>query len=120
MARNFKYRCPHHTIHALVLVTVRWTYDAVMNSLDSPVWRFFEAAYGYFAPDPPPRTREPGKPMQVLCVGLPRSGTESLQQALLILGYDHTYHVRHSRPFQMQSTLIHRRGGIWLMKLRIA
>jgi hypothetical protein len=30
--------------------------------------------------------------MQVLCVGLPRTGTESLQQALLRLGYDHTYH----------------------------
>jgi hypothetical protein len=30
--------------------------------------------------------------MQVLCVGLPRTGTESLQQALLTLGYDHTYH----------------------------
>jgi hypothetical protein len=30
--------------------------------------------------------------MRVLCVGLPRTGTESLQQALLHLGYDHTYH----------------------------
>jgi len=30
--------------------------------------------------------------MAVLCVGLPRSGTESLQKALLHLGYDHTYH----------------------------
>jgi hypothetical protein len=30
--------------------------------------------------------------MQVICVGLPRTGTESLQQALLALGYDHTYH----------------------------
>lgn len=30
--------------------------------------------------------------MQVICVGLPRSGTESLQQALIKLGYDHTYH----------------------------
>jgi hypothetical protein len=98
MAWKFKYICPRHAIHALVLVTVRCTYDAVMNSLDSPVWRFLETAYGNFAPNPPPRTREPGKPMQVLCVGLPRSGTESLQQALLILGYDHTYHVRHSRP----------------------
>ncbi|KAK2603796.1 hypothetical protein QQS21_003998 [Conoideocrella luteorostrata] len=41
-------------------------------------------------PDPPPRIRT--QPMQVLCVGLPRSGTESLQQALLHLGYDHTLH----------------------------
>ncbi|OAA65324.1 hypothetical protein SPI_02111 [Niveomyces insectorum RCEF 264] len=30
--------------------------------------------------------------MEVICVGLPRSGTESLQQALLMLGYDYTYH----------------------------
>jgi hypothetical protein len=30
--------------------------------------------------------------MQVICVGLPRTGTESLQQALLTLGYKHTYH----------------------------
>ncbi|KAK3904119.1 hypothetical protein C8A05DRAFT_42776 [Staphylotrichum tortipilum] len=30
--------------------------------------------------------------VEVLCVGLPRTGTESLQQALLHLGYDHTYH----------------------------
>ena len=38
----------------------------------------------------PPRKRT--KPMEVLCVGLPRSGTESLQHALLRLGYDHTFH----------------------------
>lgn len=31
--------------------------------------------------------------MEVLCVGLPRNGTESLQQALLKLGYDYTFHV---------------------------
>ena len=30
--------------------------------------------------------------MEVLCVGFPRSGTESLQCALLKLGYSHTYH----------------------------
>lgn len=30
--------------------------------------------------------------MEVLCVGPPRSGTESLQHALLKLGYDYTYH----------------------------
>ncbi|KAI1399312.1 hypothetical protein F4819DRAFT_498124 [Hypoxylon fuscum] len=29
---------------------------------------------------------------KVLCVGLPRSGTESLQQALIKLGYDNTLH----------------------------
>lgn len=55
---------------------------------DSTLWRFIERLYRI--PEPPPRKRT--KPMQVLCVGFPRSGTESLQQALLALGYDYTYH----------------------------
>ena len=42
----------------------------------------------YALPEPPPRKRT--KPMEVICVGLPRCGTESLQHALLKLGYDHT------------------------------
>ncbi|KAI1403230.1 hypothetical protein F4819DRAFT_451895 [Hypoxylon fuscum] len=46
--------------------------------------------YVYARPEPPPRKRT--KPMEVLCVGFPRCGTESLQHALLKLGYDHTYH----------------------------
>ena len=58
--------------------------------LNSAFWRFCE--WFYAMPEPPPRERT--KPMQVLCVGFPRSGTESLQNALLMLGYDHTYHVR--------------------------
>lgn len=60
-----------------------------MPSLNSWWWRFLEN-YVYAVPEPPPRTRT--KPMEVLCVGLPRSATESLQTALLKLGYDHTYH----------------------------
>ena len=44
----------------------------------------------YHEAEPPPRVRE--KPMEVLCVGFPRSATESLQVALLKLGYDYTYH----------------------------
>lgn len=55
---------------------------------DSPWWRVVERLYAI--PEPPPRKRT--QPMQVLCVGFPRTGTESLQQALLSLGYDHTYH----------------------------
>ena len=31
-------------------------------------------------------------PLEVLAVGLSRSGTDSLRQALIQLGYDHTYH----------------------------
>ncbi|RYP70998.1 hypothetical protein DL771_005093 [Monosporascus sp. 5C6A] len=46
--------------------------------------------YVYSLPEPPPRKRT--KPMEVICVGLPRCGTESLQHALLRLGYDHTCH----------------------------
>jgi hypothetical protein len=74
-----------------------------MTSLNSAMWRFLESAYGYYAPNPPPRVREKDKPMQVLCVGLPRSGTESLQQALLLLGYDYTYHVKPSLPLSLPS-----------------
>ncbi|KAK1462035.1 hypothetical protein CMEL01_14002 [Colletotrichum melonis] len=60
-----------------------------MSSLDHWWWRFLEN-HVYRIPPPPKRKRT--KPMQVLCVGPPRSATESLQQALLALGYDHTYH----------------------------
>ncbi|EHA25662.1 hypothetical protein ASPNIDRAFT_43922 [Aspergillus niger ATCC 1015] len=45
------------------------------------------AIYGF--PRPPPRIRT--KPLQVICVGLPRSGTESLSRALTQLGFK-TYH----------------------------
>lgn len=57
--------------------------------LDSWYWHFLEK-YVYALPPLKPRVRT--KPMEVLCLGLPRSGTESLQNALLHLGYDHTYH----------------------------
>ncbi|GAB1318435.1 NAD dependent epimerase/dehydratase [Madurella fahalii] len=60
-----------------------------MPSLNGWFYHLLER-YVYAVPDPPPRKRT--KPMQVLCVGLPRSGTESLQHALLKLGYDHTFH----------------------------
>ncbi|KAL4909563.1 hypothetical protein BDW74DRAFT_187620 [Aspergillus multicolor] len=43
----------------------------------------------YGVPTPMPK-RE--KPMQVLAVGISRSGTESLREALHILGYEHTHH----------------------------
>jgi hypothetical protein len=58
-------------------------------SLHSPIWTLLERLYAIPNP-PPPRVRT--QPMQVLCVGLPRTGTESLQQALIKLGYNHTYH----------------------------
>ncbi len=60
-----------------------------MPSLNGWYFKFLEN-YVYAAPAVPPRKRT--KPMEVLCVGLPRSGTESLQHALLKLGYNHTMH----------------------------
>jgi len=63
---------------------------SIQIPLSSSIWSLVEMLYRLPSP-PPPRTRTQKK-MQVLCVGLPRSGTESLQQALLHLGYDHTYH----------------------------
>lgn len=53
-------------------------------------WYRFLEEHIYALPEPPPRVRT--KPLEVICVGLPRSATESLQHALLTLGYDHTYH----------------------------
>ena len=43
----------------------------------------------YHTPKP---TQTRSVPLEVICVGISRSGTESLQRALLKLGYDHTYH----------------------------
>lgn len=56
--------------------------------MDSWWWHLVERFYAL--PEPPPRERT--KPMEVICVGLPRSGTESLQKALLKLGYDYAFH----------------------------
>lgn len=52
-------------------------------------WKLLERTV-YRLPYAPPRVRK--EPMQVFCVGFPRTGTESLQQALITLGYDYTYH----------------------------
>lgn len=41
---------------------------------------------------PPPRVRPANKPMEVLALGLPRSGTDSLRVALLDLGYSKIWH----------------------------
>ncbi|KAJ6444599.1 acyl coA binding protein domain-containing protein [Purpureocillium lavendulum] len=45
-----------------------------------------------YSMQPPARRRDLQKPMQVLCLGLSRSGTDSLRNALTILGYDNVYH----------------------------
>ncbi|KAK0672080.1 hypothetical protein QBC41DRAFT_353784 [Cercophora samala] len=69
-----------------------------MVALSNPLWHLLEN-YIYALPPPPPRVRT--KPLEVICVGLPRSGTESLQHALLTLGYHHTYHgwdIIHEEP----------------------
>ncbi|GAP85092.2 hypothetical protein SAMD00023353_2200210 [Rosellinia necatrix] len=61
-----------------------------MFRLNPNGWICYLLEYVYYLPPPPPRKRT--KPMEVICVGLPRCGTESLQHALLQLGYDHTCH----------------------------
>ncbi|OTA76792.1 hypothetical protein M434DRAFT_38785 [Hypoxylon sp. CO27-5] len=57
--------------------------------LNSWFSRFLEN-YVYARSELPPRKRT--KPMKVLCVGFPRCASESLQHALLKLGYNDTYH----------------------------
>lgn len=54
------------------------------------LWSYFLENILYKRNEPAPRTRT--VPMQVLAVGLPRSGTESLKSALVTLGYDETFH----------------------------
>lgn len=57
---------------------------------DSKLWQLVE--WWYRVPEGPPRQRDPEKPLQVIAVGFSRSGTESLQNALVQLGYDPCYH----------------------------
>ena len=40
----------------------------------------------------PPNSKLRDRPMEVLSLGFLRTGTASIRSALLILGYDHTYH----------------------------
>ncbi|KAL4802483.1 hypothetical protein BDV18DRAFT_62122 [Aspergillus unguis] len=64
------------------------------------MWNLVEK-YIYTIPSQPPRPRT--RPMQVLALGMSRSGTESLRRALQILGYDHVYHgfdMSESHPMQ--------------------
>ncbi|KAI5362133.1 hypothetical protein Slin15195_G057850 [Septoria linicola] len=56
----------------------------------SGIWQRFLEETVYHAAESPSRRRK--RPMQVICPGFPRSATESLQNALIILGYDYTYH----------------------------
>lgn len=70
--------------------------------MDSWYWRFLEN-YVYRQPESPLWVRT--KPLEVICVGPPRSATESLQHALLRLGYDYTCHgwdLMFEEPHHMQ------------------
>ncbi|KAK3320433.1 hypothetical protein B0T19DRAFT_444270 [Cercophora scortea] len=58
------------------------------NPLTSPLYNLLERLYALPASPKPTRTTS----LSLLCVGLPRTGTESLQRALLHLGYTHTHH----------------------------
>lgn len=44
----------------------------------------------YYVPTPPPKKRT--RPLKVICVGVARTGTESLKTALLQLGYEEVSH----------------------------
>lgn len=57
--------------------------------LNSTWWSFVENCI-YSTPEPPPRKRT--ETLKVICVGPPRSATESLQAGLQRLGYDAVYH----------------------------
>jgi hypothetical protein len=50
--------------------------------------RIIHSVYGL----PPPTSGGRKEPMQVLAVGISRSGTDSLREALHILGFNHTHH----------------------------
>ena len=56
--------------------------------LTSAWWRFLEN-HVYDRPEPPARTRT--KPLKVICVGPPRTATESLKEGLTKLGFE-AYH----------------------------
>lgn len=45
-----------------------------------------------FSLKPPKHRRSPDKEMELLCLGLSRSGTDSLRSSLMILGYADVYH----------------------------
>ncbi|ETN36328.1 uncharacterized protein HMPREF1541_08605 [Cyphellophora europaea CBS 101466] len=60
-----------------------------MPHINSWFWYILEN-YIYAIPEPPPHTRT--KPLEVICVGLPRSATHSLKEALIILGHENVYH----------------------------
>ncbi|KAK4163708.1 hypothetical protein QBC43DRAFT_212270 [Cladorrhinum sp. PSN259] len=84
--------------------------------LSSPIWTLLERLYSF--PSDSESTPRPKrtKPMHVLCVGLPRSGTESLQQALMILGYDYTYHgwdIVYPSPSSSSGKEPHRDAQLW-------
>ncbi len=61
-----------------------------MSVYNTRLWLFLED-YVYYQPRQP-RVRAKDRPLQVIAVGPVRSATESLQHALIQLGYEHTYH----------------------------
>ncbi|KAK3396770.1 hypothetical protein B0T20DRAFT_454189 [Sordaria brevicollis] len=79
------------TLHNL-LTTLHHLFTTLPSlPLSSPIWSLIEHLYRLPSP-PPPRVRDPSRPLQLICVGFPRTGTESLAQALTHLGYSHVYH----------------------------
>jgi hypothetical protein len=51
-----------------------------------------DSIFHYIYGLPPPITSKRKEPMQILAVGISRSATESLREALHVLGFNHTFH----------------------------
>lgn len=51
-----------------------------------------DGVFHYLYGLPPATTTKRTEPMQVLAVGISRSGTDSLREALHVLGFNHTFH----------------------------
>lgn len=62
----------------------------MLLSIDSAIWRFLEDTVYHIPTNPKVRSKD--KQLQVICVGMPRTATESLQHGLIRLGFNHTYH----------------------------
>src|SRR5687768_15460213 len=80
---------PNHLLHSIdsnLAVTAPSHLTMPLNSL---WWKFLESTI-YKRTEPPPRERT--RPLKLICVGPPRSATESLAAGLTRMGLQNVYH----------------------------